>query len=92
MLYLRCMPVYAYIYNSSVIALLFRGSQSLILNLGCTIGHSYCLNQASTLFKQWLQVTAMGLNPEVVEIVMYFGMYHCTVGTCFSKDLFSMFS
>lgn len=36
-------------------------------------GNITCLNQATQLLRQWLTMPAMKLNPELVQIIMYYG-------------------
>lgn len=51
-----------------------RSYQYQILHLGCMAGNTTCLNQATQLLRQWLTMPAMKLNPELFQIIMYYGI------------------
>ncbi|XP_065212642.1 glutamyl aminopeptidase-like isoform X2 [Planococcus citri] len=57
---------------------LLRTYQYQILHLGCMAGNATCLHQARTLFQQWLLVPAMKLNPELGQLIMYYGIEQST--------------
>ncbi|KAH8399404.1 hypothetical protein KR215_009738 [Drosophila sulfurigaster] len=45
-----------------------------VLNAACSIGHESALEQATTLFNQWLAAPATRPSPDIRDVVYYFGL------------------